>query len=178
MSTHNDSFEELDQYDYSDGEYLDTAASRYTSLIGSFLLNYSILEQDLNLAIADFVHDDSNELGYVIVEKLSVSNKIDLFYKMYVRLESFKETKNKNILDKIRGQLEGLNSFRNNLVHANWQSLTKEGYVRTRIVVDNQEGYVKFIRIQITPIIIRKKIKEIVKLSEQIDDYKESAFNF
>ncbi len=97
---------------------------------------------------------------------------------MYVRLESFKDKKNKEVLNKIRDQLQELNSFRNNLVHANWQSLAKDGYVRTKIIVDNQEGFVKFRRVQITPKIIKQRIKEIEKLIDLIDNYKESAFQF
>jgi hypothetical protein len=175
--TKND-YDELEQDDYLDGEYLEKVIDKYTPLIGSFLVNFSILEQDLNLAIAEFIHDDYPETGFVIIEKVTTSNKIELFYKMYVRLESFNDKKNKEILDKIRKQLNSLNSFRNSIVHANWQSLTKDGFVRTKIVVDNQEGYIKFKKIEITPKIIRQKIKEIDRLVEQIYKYKEVAFQF
>lgn len=137
-------YEELEQYDYPDGEYLEKVVDKYSPLIGSFLVNFSILEQELNLAIAESISDRCHETGFVIIEKLTTSNKIELFYKMYVRLESLLDKKNKKMLDKIREQLEALNLFRNNIVHANWQSLTKDGFVRTKIVVDNQEGYVKF----------------------------------
>lgn len=169
-------FDELDQYDYAGGEYLEKVVDKYSSLIGLFLINFSILEHDLNLAIADFINERGHEPGFVIIEKITTSNKIDLFYKLYVRLESFKDKKSKKILDKIREQLELLNSFRNNIVHANWQSLTEDGFVRTKIVVDNQEGYVKFKKVQITPKIIKEKIKEQDKLIEKIDEYKETAF--
>jgi len=47
--------------------------------------------------------------------------------------------------------------FRNNMVHAHWQTITRDGFVRTKIVVDNQDGYVKFKNTQITPKIIRDK---------------------
>ena len=82
------------------------------------------------------------------------------------------------MLDGIRKQLDGVNIFRNKVVHANWQSLTKEGYVRTKIIVDTEEGYVKFKKALITPKIIRQKIKEVYKLLDEIEEYKEQAFNF
>ena len=173
-----DNYEELDQYDYTDGEYLEKIVDRYAAPIGLFLVNFSILEQELNLAVADFISGRAHEMGFVVIEKLTTANKIDLFYKMYVRLESFKDKKNKEVLNKIREQMESLNTFRNNIVHANWQSLTKDGFVRTKIVVDNQEGYVKFRKVQITPKIIRQKIREIEKLTDLIDNYKETAFQF
>lgn len=169
-------FDELDQYDYTSGEYLEKVADKYSSLIGLFLINFSILEHDLNLAIADFINERGHEPGLVIIEKITTGNKIDLFYKLYVRLESFKDKKSKEILDNIRDQLESLNLVRNNIVHANWQSLTEDGFVRTKIVVDNQDGYVRFKKVKITPRIIKEKIKELDKLIEKIDEYKEIAF--
>jgi len=171
-------YDELDQYDFSDGEYLEKVAKKYFPLIGEFLISFSILEQELNLAIADFINERGHEPGLVIIEKITTSNKIDLFYKMYVRLESFNNKKHKTILDKLRSQLNDLNSFRNSVVHANWQSLSKDGYVRTKIVVDTDEGFVKFRKVLITPKVIRQKIKEIDGLSEKIDEYKEKAFQF
>ncbi len=178
MNKQSSDYDELEQYAYPDSEHIEKAVDRYSPPIGLFLINFSILEHELNIAIAEFIHDDAHETGFVILEKLTTSNKIDLFYKIYVRLESFKDKKNKDVLNKIREQLEQLNTFRNNIVHANWQSLTKDGFVWTKIVVDSQEGYVKFRKIQITPKIIKQKIREIEKLTDLIDNYKETAFQF
>ena len=61
-------------------------------------------------------------------------------------------------------------------MHANWQSLTKEGSVRVKIVVDTDEGFVKFKKVLMAAKIIRQKIREIDSLSEKIDQYKEKAF--
>lgn len=177
-NTQKDNYEELDQYDYLDGEYIEKVADRYNLLIGQFLIDFSYLEHEINLAIAEIIHDDFAETGYVIIEKLQVHDKIELLYKMYVRFESFKDKKNKDILDKIQQQLKSVNTFRNNIVHANWQSLSRDGFVRTKIIVDNDEGFVKFKKVQITPKIIREKIKEIRKLIEQLDEYKEIVLLF
>ncbi len=163
----------LEQYDYSDGEYLEKVIVRYAPLIGLFLINFSILEQELNESIANFISERGHEPGFVIIERLTTGNKIELFYKIHIRLESFKAKNNKKVLVKIRKQLEELNAFRNSIVHANWQSLTIKGFVRTKIVVDNEEGYVKFKKIEITPKIISQKIKEIEKLTEEMSEYSE-----
>lgn len=170
-------YEELEQFDYIDGDYLDKVFRKYVSQIGLFLIKFSVLEHELNLAIADILGDDYHETGYVIIEKLTTSNKIDLFYKMYARFHScIDKYNNKEMLNIIVKQLDSLNMFRNNIVHANWQSLTKDGLVRTKIIVDNQEGFVKFKKIEITPNVIRSRIKEIDSLIESIDKYKEVAF--
>ena len=171
-------YDKLEQYDLTDGEYLEKVVDKYAPLVGLFLISFSILEHDLNLSIADILHDDCHETGFVIIEKLTTINKIDLFYKMYVRLEFFKDKKNKVILDKIRKNLESLNSFRNNIVHADWQTITKDRFVRTKIVIDNKEGCVKFKKIDVSTKIIKQRIKEIDALTKQIDRYMETAFQF
>jgi len=171
-------YEKLEQMDYVDGEYFEKVEVKYSQLIGSFIINFSNLDHDLNCAIADSLHEDCHENGYVIIEKLTAHNKIDLFYKFYVRLESFKDKKTKIKLDEIKSELLRINAFRNNIVHANWQTLNKKGFVRTKIVVDAEEGYVKFQNIQITPKIIRDNVKAIHRLINKIERYTERAFNF
>jgi len=86
-----DTFYELEQFDFIDDERLDKVISKYSTLIGLFLIKFSSLEHEINIAIADILHDDCHETGYVIIERLSIRNKIDLFNKMYSRLESFKD---------------------------------------------------------------------------------------
>jgi hypothetical protein len=169
-------YEALGQYDYYDDEYLDKVIEKYSALIGLFIIKYSSLEHEIDIAIAEFLGDDFHETGYVIIEKLTISNKIDLFYKMHSRLESFKEKKNKMLLDDIKKRLLALNTFRNNIAHANWETLTKEGYVRVRIVVDNDEGFVKLKKVQITPKILRDSIKDINRIENSIFKYREKAF--
>jgi len=171
-------YDELEQYDFFDGEYLEKVIDKYTPLIGLFLIEFSYLEHELNLGIAEFFADDYHETGYVIIEKLTFRNKIDLFYKIHTRMESFKDKSSKDVLNKIKKQLELINEFRNSVVHANWQTLSKDGFVRTKIVVDNQEGYVKFKKVEMASKIIRQKIKEVERLINQIDEYKEIAFQF
>lgn len=173
-----ENYEKLDQTDYVDGEYLEKVVERYTPLVGRFLIEFSYLEHELNLSIADFIHDDAHEIGYMVIERLSIDNKIDLFFKMYIRVESENIRKDLKKITTIKESLKLINSFRNCLVHANWQTLTKDGLVRTKIVVDNQNGYVKFKKIEMTPKTIRGKIKEIYKLIEEIEKYKENAFQF
>lgn len=172
----NKNYDTLEQYDFFDDDYLERVADKYTNLIGIFLIDFSVLEQELNIAIADSFHEDWHQIGFIVIERFTMNNKIDLFYKMFAMREYFNDKKNKEELNIIKKQLEELNSFRNSIVHANWQSLSKDGYVRSKIIVDNEEGFVKFKKIQITPKIIRQKIKEVNKSTEQIFEYKEKVF--
>lgn len=169
MGPDKEEWQDLEQFDYVDTEYLERVRARYCPLIGSFLIDFSLLEHALDLAIAEFIFNDSDELGFIITERLSVGNKIELFYKMYARMASCVDTRHQIALKGIKEQLVSLNEFRNSVVHACWGSLSKYGLVRTRTVVDSQDGHVKFKRVRISPKTIRSKDAETERLVEELE---------
>lgn len=69
--------------------------------------------------------------------------------------------------------MKDINTFRNNIVHANWATLTKDKFVRTKTIVDDNDGMVTFVNRKITPKMIERASVKIEKLIEQIDHYKE-----
>ena len=77
--------------------------------------------------------------------------------------------KSKAKLGSYRKALQQLNKFRNIIVHANWLSLTKDFYVRSRIVVDPEEGSIKFKQFKITPQAIRKEIKRLELITAKLE---------
>ena len=171
----------LEQLDYFEDDYIDKVFDKYSQLIGWFLIEFSHLEHDFNIIIAEFFGDDYHETGYIVIKKLMFFNKIELFYDLYIRPISFLE-KNKKKQEKllnIKKRLDDINTFRNRVVHANWSSLNKDGFVRTRIITDYRvDGAVKFERVKITPKIIKKNIAEINKLIDDIETFRETALQF
>lgn len=169
-------FEELDQYDYIIGDYLDEVIDDYSGAIGHYLLYFSALEHCINGAVNEIINNRTDETGFVITNYLKTSFKMDLFYKMYLRLEPFKKHSEKKKLEEILKKLKKANTFRNSIVHANWLSLTRNGYIRTKVMVDNQEGFIKFKMVKMNPEIIYRNTKMIRELSDQIEEYVESSF--
>lgn len=169
--------EDLEQYD-GYGGYLEDKEDRYAPLLGYFLLDFSVLEHSLNLALAEELHGSTHEIGYVVMEKLKTFDKIELFSKLYLRLVSFQGPKGKSILAAIKKRLEDLNTFRNIIVHANWSTIDQENFVRTKIKVDTDEGYVKFRNIKITTTMIRAQSREAQRLSDDLDEFSEKTREF
>lgn len=166
-------FEELVGEDFIYNDYIEKVESKCASLIGKFLIEFSLLEHSLDIAIAEFFADDLHEIGYTIIEKLTFRQKVDLFYKLYMREEVLIRHKiTRSTLVKITQKFRAINDFRNELVHANWESLKKDGTVRTKIIVDKEGEGVKFKRVKITSYLIQKKINEIDSLISKIDRYK------
>jgi hypothetical protein len=170
--------ETLEQLDYFEDDYINKVFDKYSQLVGWFLMEFSRLEHDFNLVIAEFFGSDYHETGYIVIKKLSFLNKIELFYDLYLRPVSFskKNKQNQKRLLDIKNRLNSINTFRNRVVHANWSSLNKDGFVRTKIITDSQEdGVIKFERMKITPKIIKKNIAEINKLIDSMEIFNETA---
>lgn len=162
--------EDLDQFDYFNAAETRTVAKKYARSIGIFLINFSELEHILNLAIAEILGNGrSHDIGYVVIERLSTQNKIELFHKTYTRLAGSLQ-KSKNKVDAVAKKLKELNKFRNYLVHANWLSVDTGGFVRTKLVVGSDDGYVRFRKTKITPSIIAREIRAIQSLILEIPD--------
>lgn len=170
--------ETLDQYDLIVNDDLAAVKKKYSELIGRFLICFSSLEHDLNISIAEIIHDRTHETGYVVIEGMTFNNKIQLFYKLYSRLESATEKRFAHKLKYIKQSLSSINSFRNNIAHANWLSVSPAGFVRIKIIVDSEDGYVAFKKAKILPGMIREKIKEIEKLSDFLFEYQEEVMKF
>ena len=182
MAKSNKSVDKLEQYDYLvDDNQLEITEIKKTfgNLMGSFLINFSFFEHDLNIAIAEFISQRSHDMGYLIIEGLTMYNKIDLFIKMYSQLEAqARENKSKKELHNIIISMREINQFRNNIAHANWQSMTRDGFVRIKIVVDNNDGYIKFKKIKLTTKMFKEKNIQVNSLINAMFEYTEKAFNF
>ena len=160
----------IEQYDYEDTDYLDSVLDDFAPAIGSFLINFSVLEHELTIAIAEFLVDDYHPLGLVIVGRLTTNSKIDLFYRLCV-LRDATTSRGTKAVKKLRQRLDEVNTFRNQLVHASWGSLSKDGFVHTRADVDDSDGIVKRIRLSVSPELIQERTEEITDLIEMLDNY-------
>jgi len=170
--------EKLEQYDYIDDDFFDKAVKKYSEALGKFFMEFSDLEHELNITIADIICEHSHDLGYQIMERMSMRNKIDLFYRLFAFRESHFESKEKSKLRDIKVSLIDLNNFRNLLAHANWKTIQKDGSVRTRFISDKNSGCVEFKKIIIKPKDIRANIKEIYKLTSKLYYYREKTFGY
>lgn len=170
--------EHLEQIDYVDDSYVVEVEEDYGLYVGVFFMRFSSLEHSLNISIADVLGDDWHSRGYMIIERLTMSNKIDLFKKLFSELLSFQGKRGKEKLKAILNSIEDLNKFRNYLAHANWSTLDKDGYVRTKIQIDNDVGQVNFKKVKITISMINQKINSIIKTIDSLEEFSEKALGF
>lgn len=166
--------EDLDQYDFYDDEYIEKVSERYSRLIGEFIIKFNDLEHELDIAIAKTFIDDDCSVGYRITKLLNVYNKIELFYEIYLERATFVSRKNKIKLKTIKKNLDSIRIFRNQLVHANWSTLNKEGFVRTKIESDKENGTLKLVKVKILPKTIKNFINKLDLMIIKIWEYAEN----
>ena len=159
----------LEQFDFAGGDYVDKVARRYEARIGRFLMRFSELEHNLDIAIVEGVLDRAHSLGYLVIEGHTLNTKIELFRKLY---QAYTKAVVPSRMKKLRGLVKRLHEarvFRNYVAHANWRTLERSGYVRTR--VGEKEGDVVFKKVRITPSSLEAWHRRIVRLDELLDEF-------
>ncbi len=172
--------EALEQYGRPWGERTFQQEESYSRAIGKFFIVFSTLETALDHMIITAISDRADEEGYRIIKYLEFRDKINLGKDEYQRRISFvrKEelkTSLQSKLNSIIRKLEEISEFRNKVAHANWESLSDTGFVRTRIKEDKGGEGIHFERIKITPLIIGKFIRQAAALANKVDAFSETA---
>ena len=78
-----------------------------------------------------------------------------------------------NELNNIYKKLCELSEFRNKVAHADWQSLDKSGFVRTKIVEDKNNVGMQLEKVKMTPGILIKFRRQNEALSKKIDIFRD-----
>lgn len=164
--------EEIDQYDYINWEREGKVIEKYSRYIGAFLIYFNKLEHELNRAISTCFADDLVHEGYLITKDLTFRNKIELFNNLFFERASFSKKKEIPIkkLKTLYNDLNSMNTFRNIIVHADWLTLDKKYYVRTKFVIDSEDGFLKGKKVKITPGMINVNLNKIEVLINKIDE--------
>jgi hypothetical protein len=103
---------------------------------------------------------------------MQLNAKIDLFRKLF---HGFAKSTHPKYVARLKSLVERLHAariFRNAVVHANWNTLEKTGYVRTKI--DESDGEVIFKKVRVTPKVINAQTRRVVTLERRLDDFAES----
>jgi len=157
--------EDLEQEDYFNTEQIETYFEDYSSLIGAFIIKFNELEHEVNISIAKIMFDDDDSEGYRIVKFLNFFNKVEFFHEKYLErvigMGGDNKEKDKETLKRIKKDLDEVRVFRNKLVHANWNTLTEDGFVRTKIESNKEEGNIQFVKVKMSQEIIKGFIERL-----------------
>ncbi len=163
------SFEQLEQFDYIDWDIIEEKKYNYAPEIWLFLIEFSKFDHHLNLELSELFSDRAHVVGYIVIAQLAISTKLELYKKFLTRkivYLSTLENKEKNIqkLDKFIKLAKSIIEFRNIISHCNWFSLKEKGMIRIKTEFNtSSSGFVAFKNRQIYPRTIRSYTIKIMK---------------
>lgn len=158
----------LQQYDFIDVDYMFKHISKYEKLVGRYIILFSYLEHNINLLIANILNERSDEIGYIVTTKMSMSDKINLLDR-FTKLDGQGEFSTIKKVHSFIPHLKELNAFRNIIAHANWASMKKTGMVRVKIKVDESTG-IWFENKKITKDEIKEKCGKLIDLNNALEE--------
>jgi hypothetical protein len=164
------------EFETIEGQHL-----RYAKAIGSFVISFAELEDSVDRDLATAINERAHEPGYRIIKYLTFRDKIDLLNDDYVAFIKYLSSKSdkKRLLTEIRiihNKLCELSEFRNKVLHANWQSLDKSGFVRTKIIENKDDFGIQFKKIEMTPSVLVKFRRQNESVSNMIYMFREKVW--
>lgn len=158
----------LDQYDYIETDFMDEHIDEFSPLIGRYVIEFSYLEHNLNVLVADLISERSHDQGYIITVKMKMYDKIELLERMASHGKYHGIHELKKILPTIP-KLKSVNTFRNNIAHAVWATMKPSGATRVKTKVDSNSG-IWFENKRLSKKIINDELKKLGVVTEKIID--------
>ena len=166
----------LEQFDFFPDDHLEVGVSKFACHVGEFMIRFSIIEHDLNIAISEALNSRSHDIGLNVIAPLSLRNKLDLFRRLYLPIVSTNNKKQlpgvtqKVVLATLYQELGDLIGFRNRIAHANWATIDRNGFVRSKITADDN-GFVQFVRFKVSIKLLNERIKQISSLDLDMNEF-------
>ena len=145
-------------------------------LLGWFIVAFNNLERTVDHWLAWLIRDrlDTDELSWILIERTTASQKIQVFIRALQHLERehtwfphLPET-----IDSLEKKLVGANVQRNVVVHSDYTSATSEQLVLNAVRV-RRRGGPTLVYMKLDTNIIETAIEEIEQLSDEVDKYME-----
>jgi hypothetical protein len=108
----------------------------YYPLIGEFCAIFNSIEDTLTESLISLT-SEVEEIGMIIYAESSFSQKKIIWKKLCFFYSNYMEEKTKlnfrNDLEKILNEIDEISKIRNTIVHANWEDMNHELFVKSKI---------------------------------------------
>lgn len=115
-------------YEGSIDEFLEVTAP----LIGFIVHSFNSLDAQLNSSICSLINNRSDEIGVIVLHKMTFSSKIDLLNRL---IRSFENVVGKKVptFPKLIEKLKKCTELRNAVIHAEWENLDSNGFTYVKL---------------------------------------------
>ena len=126
---------QLGQYIFTNHDFegsTDKFFAETAPLIGYLVHSFNALDSALNSTVCMLINDRADEKGAIIIHNMSFSAKVDLFYRLVRSMELIVEKELPSFPVFIEN-LKKCATYRNAVVHAEWDSLEEGGYTYVKM---------------------------------------------
>jgi len=140
-------------------------------LIGELVITFNRIDSSINIYIKDLVSNSfyEDEIPYIFISEMNYSSKINVLKKLYNYFLRTTQKEYKKDLEKIISELQKAGTIRNNIIHAEWDEVSKDYMVKIKTKV-KQSGAVNIYRI-INSDTIKKEILFIEDTQENLEKF-------
>lgn len=168
----------------------DTKLLRY---IGRIAIAFCELEDELELGVAAELHDDCDEIGYMVTCKMNFQQKLELYERLVShRLISCDEMKRAKDFEAFIREIKDVQDFRNNVIHGIRFNDDGEIFLRQKhrkSLMNFVEGidemqlpykgmnsrFPKYKKIELSEPLLKKFVRRIEKICNRFSDWEMSV---
>ncbi len=126
---------QLGQYIFTNHDFegsTDDFLAETAPLIGYLVHSFNALDTALNSIICMLINSRTDAMGAIVIHKMNFSAKVDLFYRLVRSMELDVEKELPSFPSFIEN-LKKCATYRNAVVHAEWDSLEGDGYTYVKM---------------------------------------------
>lgn len=163
----------MEQYAY-ETKYLEGDNEKFLDsiapVIGYIVYEFNSLEESLTSFICELISESSDDKGLIITYKMGYSQKVDLFNRYTTWVQNICEIEIPNH-NKLIQDLKECSRLRNMVVHAEWETVDKEGFTLIKVRIDKKGIQQEYVQFDLESL---EKIRDIiVDTYNLLDEYRE-----
>ncbi len=130
------SIDEFYEYEEAEGQRFDDYLDeKVAPLVGMTAIVFNSLESALDFILSDMIDQDNDEIGWVVIKSMSFSQKTNLLIDLIRANDDWVVKFSKDEISNLRESLKHAGSLRNSIIHGEWESMSKDYRVKTKINV-------------------------------------------
>jgi len=143
--------------------------------VGYFIFEFNEFEHTVTEILSLHIGGgDQTVYQHIFLTGLNFNQKVELLERIYSHEITFlvEKSSQENVKKKCKeiiAELKNIGGIRNNIVHANYYSLDKNGYVREKTKFSDSDAIEKWV--SITRDFLVENINRIIDFSERLDDF-------
>jgi hypothetical protein len=164
-------YKQFQQHLAHDIEDLDTSWDHIEdslSHVGYIIMGFNGLEKDLDGMLCETLSDRTDTIGLIVIQNMQFMAKVNLFIRFCDDLH-FTVGSTPMQYKTLLAKLKAAATYRNTVVHADWENTDEHGFTYSKIEIANGEMRQEYV--ELTPSVLTAMIRGFEETRNQLDEY-------